>query len=314
MKSCNKFFEKIREPVILTSRVNYKKELYINRLWLCLFLFSSWNTVAATSASDPYYGSILADLLNSPTLTSSEIKTHLYVILKSTHKVNFRDNFDEPVSLLASQSNRECFDLSCYKERARGYKKARQYIFGIDLRENQEGFLFKSFYCEYEFHSKEFSSIAPGKIPAHRVINIEHVWPQSRFSKKQPKSYQKNDLHHLQVASSRINSRRGNTRFGEIDGVFKKICKDTFIGREGTDKVFQPAPGKRGNVARSLFYFSIRYKISISEEEERHLRRWHREDSVDEAEWLRHEEIVKIQKNRNPFVDHPELEARINDF
>ena len=35
--------------------------------------------------------------------------------------------------------------------------------------------------------------------------------------------------------------------------------------------------------------------------------RWHNEDPVDNFERSRNEEIFKVQKNRNPYIDHPEL-------
>ena len=155
----------------------------------------------------------------------------------------------------------------------------------------------------------------PEKIPPNHLLNTEHLWPQSHFSKKQSKRRQKNDLYHLQITSSSINSTRGNKKFGETDNTSpKSVCEDTFIGKHHSSPIFQPTSSKRGNIARSLFYFSIRYKIKISPHEEKYLRKWHHEDPVDEKEWLRYQEIIKIQNNRNPFIDYPQLADRITNF
>ncbi len=35
--------------------------------------------------------------------------------------------------------------------------------------------------------------------------------------------------------------------------------------------------------------------------------KWHREDPVSIKEVRRNEEVYRIQKNRNPYIDYPEL-------
>jgi endonuclease I len=78
--------------------------------------------------------------------------------------------------------------------------------------------------------------------------------------------------------------------------------------------MFEPPETHKGNVARSLFYFSIRYGLRISPEEEAYLKMWNKQDPVDQEEMIRNNEIYKTQGSRNPFVDHPELADRIQDF
>ena len=280
-------------------------------------MFCSLNTAAAASGIDQYYGPVLDDLLYSPNITSSEIKDHLHQILKSTHKAHSQkpeenQSKDIPLDSLSNKKHNKNQRAAWYYDWK--YKKARKHLFRIDIKEDTEGYHITSFYCGYEFHSKNIASIKPGKLPSPHIVNTEHLWPQSHFTDRQSKNQQKTDLHHLRVTASRINSTRGNRKFGEIENPTQEICTDTFIGKRGSIQTFQPAPQHRGNIARSLFYFSIRYKVNISPQEEEFLRKWHEEDPVDEEEWNRHQAITEIQKNRNPFIDHPELEARINNF
>jgi endonuclease I len=70
----------------------------------------------------------------------------------------------------------------------------------------------------------------------------------------------------------------------------------------------------KGNVARALFYFSVRYKIKIPATEEIVLRRWNDLDPIDNAEEVRNEQIYFAQGSRNPFIDFPELANSINKF
>ncbi len=208
-----------------------------------------------------------------------------------------------------------CTDRHCYRHITRDYRITKRILFDIDINEDGEDFFFRSFYCKYDFHSKDHPSVAPGKIPNSFKLNVEHLWPQSHFSKQQSKKEQKNDLHHLQIVNMRVNSTRGNRRYGEVKEVSKQICEGTFLGKDqSSETIFQPRFENRGNIARSLFYFSIRYQVEISPEEENFLRKWHREDPVDAQERARHEMIAFSQKNRNPFVDYPQLEDKILNF
>jgi endonuclease I len=86
------------------------------------------------------------------------------------------------------------------------------------------------------------------------------------------------------------------------------------LGTAGSQEVFEPPQDHKGNVARALFYFATRYELTIGKAEEEVLRKWNQEDPVDQEELDRNEEIFKVQQNRNPFVDFPELVDRISDF
>jgi deoxyribonuclease-1 len=147
-------------------------------------------------------------------------------------------------------------------------------------------------------------------------INIEHTWPQSKFTKQFPGDLQKGDLHHLYPSNAKANSIRGNHPFGEVENEDHSVanCPSRFgINAQG-DQVYEPVDDHKGNVARALFYFSVRYQIAIDPTQEEVLKRWHKLDPVDDAERERNDRIFKIQKNRNPFVDFPELALVIKDY
>jgi len=87
------------------------------------------------------------------------------------------------------------------------------------------------------------------------------------------------------------------------------------LGKDASNKwAFEVRAEKRGNVARAKFYFAVRYNLQIPAAEEATLRAWHAEDPVDDSEVKRNDAVETLQKNRNPFVDHPEFVARIRDF
>lgn len=203
------------------------------------------------------------------------------------------------------------------QKRVLSYKTARKYLFGqLEIRKNGSSYFIEDIYCQNVYTSKH--GVKPMTIPNSTYLNCEHLWPQSKFSKQISKSAQKSDLHHLAASNSRANSSRSNTPFADvIDGeVVNSTCTASFRGdaKDYNRRGFEPPPSRKGNIARSLFYFSTRYKLKISDSEEFYLRLWHELDPVDQAERDRNQMVFDIQGNRNPFIDEPDLVAQVHDF
>lgn len=200
-----------------------------------------------------------------------------------------------------------------------GYSTARKELMGrLALEQTQKGYVIRDVYCEEDYDSRRFGGHggpAPGRIPDDRVLNTEHTWPQSRFGGAS-RDMQKSDLHHLFPSDSQINGIRGNHPFGEVAQPERALkCPVSKAGRNSEGVfVFEPPRAHRGNVARALFYFSVRYRLDIDATQEAVLRQWNEDDPVDPAEMERNDEIEKLQGNRNPFIDQPELVKFISDF
>src|SRR5690554_1042806 len=125
--------------------------------------------------------------------------------------------------------------------------------------------------------------------------NREHVWPQSKLGSV------KDDLHNLRAAQVSVNSTRSNypftTKPSGRNGGWEKICR-----------AFYPGDEHVGDVARIVLYISIRYNLNLSAVGNLDMfLRWHEQDPVNNFERTRNDRIQNIQKNRNPFIDHPEL-------
>ena len=196
-----------------------------------------------------------------------------------------------------------------------GYDTAKKYLFGeLHLEQNENGYFVYDNYCGLNFTN----GTGPGNIPDQNQLNTEHTWPQSKFNGSMNKGTQKADLHHLFPTDSKANSTRGNYEFAEVTkNQNLKNCPESKSGpsvTSGGSNFFEPPTKHKGNVARALFYFSVRYKISISQDQEEYLRRWNHLDPVDEEEIARNNAIAKIQGNRNPFIDHPEYADAISNF
>ena len=145
-------------------------------------------------------------------------------------------------------------------------------------------------------------------------FNTEHTYPQSFFSQNEP---MRSDLFHLYPTDDFPNNKRSNYPFGIVVSNITWDSAGCKLGKNsGGTIVFEPRNVHKGNVARSLFYFCVKYN-SISPGgfmdavQENVLRQWNTFDTVDTNERLRNERITALQHVRNPFIDHPEFIDRI---
>ncbi|CBW26196.1 putative endonuclease [Halobacteriovorax marinus SJ] len=256
-----------------------------------------------------YYPSKLIQQIESNSLSSDQLKEELFKVMSYYH-IRTEDK-----DLITSKclKNQKCYS----QKRSISYKAARIELFGnLHLEKDYRGRHFvKDLYCENNYGSNY--GVGPGKIPSSSVMNCEHTWPQSKFNPSMSKSLQKTDLHHLYPVNNRANSSRGNHMFAEVNGrVINENCDSSLRGNAiGTSlTAFEPPASHKGNVARAMFYFSVRFKLPIDEIQERYLRNWNQEDPVDNEERERNQKIFEYQNNRNPFIDQPDLISTINDF
>jgi endonuclease I len=197
------------------------------------------------------------------------------------------------------------------------YSNARRMIMQkIHLRSDEVGYFVKDVYCRTNFRKR----VGPNQMPNHEKINIEHTWPRSRFGYKKgsgPFRLREADLHHLYPTDSRANSTRSNLYFGEFPkggGLRNCAASKRGIIKATNNFGFEPPTEHKGNVARALFYFSVRYDSKIPAYEEFLLRQWNIVDPVDDEELERNNGVERLQGNRNPFIDDAALVSLIQDY
>ena len=164
--------------------------------------------------------------------------------------------------------------------------------------------------------------------PEGTNYNREHTMPQSWFDKGYP---MRSDIFQVLPTDSKVNGQRGNHPYGEVSNTTWTSINGSKLGTPTTgpsDYVFEPIDEYKGDVARIYFYMATRYENIIGSWESNTtnadnaldgsddkvfedwqleiLKKWASEDPVSEKETDRNNAIYKLQKNRNPFVDHPE--------
>ncbi len=140
--------------------------------------------------------------------------------------------------------------------------------------------------------------------------NREHVWPQSEFPNT------KTDAHNYFACEGQINNIRSSYPFGEV--AHNSANKQSVHGHE-TDcyfngSTFEPCDDAKGEVARTIFYGVALYGSNYSFDSMLPLEtalKWNLQHPVTNRDIYRNNAIQTIQKNRNPFVDHPEYACKI---
>lgn len=295
----------LRKNFSMLSNIHYQVGFMPRTLVLfftCLLTIQAW--------ANPYYGEDFLSFLQSPHQKKQfDLKRELHRILKAVH-LSSKKGADQLLDTCPQKVT-----SACYSHQLLDYQEARRNLFGkLHLQQNSNGYYIEDVYCETKFYPN--IDVGPNRIPDHRYLNCEHTWPQSKFGGLEAE-YKKSDLHHLFPSDSELNAMRGHLRFGEVEisvGTPLK-CRQNQRGEiDGERDFFEPADEHKGNIARAMFYFSIRYRMPISKTEEYYLRKWHQEDPIDEFEQKRNEEIYKIQFTRNPFIDFPVLVDLIENF
>ena len=151
--------------------------------------------------------------------------------------------------------------------------------------------------------------------------NREHVWPKSLSNNCWNESRAGADLLHLRPTYKTTNSTRGNNKFGEVSH-----STSTLRTYEGMDYgwlsggTFEPLDSVKGDVARILMYVWTAYYDEYGSRlpnitnviSYQTLLQWHMEDVPDAMEGVRNDyALTSMQKNRNPYVDHPEYGCRV---
>ena len=187
------------------------------------------------------------------------------------------------------------------------------------------------------------------------LYNREHTWPKSYgFPNDGSSNYPYTDCHMLRLCDDGYNSARSNKPFrncsagcteyttflnnGEGGGSGSFPGNSNWSTGSFTSGTWEVWNGRRGDIARAMFYADIRYEggthnVTFIAEPDLILTdnqtlignsntgsnesvaymgmltvllQWHLDDPVDALEMQHNDVVYSFQGNRNPFVDHPE--------
>lgn len=154
-------------------------------------------------------------------------------------------------------------------------------------------------------------------------MNIEHSFPKSWWGGSENQAYK--DLYNLMPSEQKINSAKSNYPMGEVNSASTDNgCTKVGTGTNGY-KLWEPADKWKGDFARGYMYMATAYQdftwsgtqaLQILQQGDYPTLRewaytlyieWAKADGVDQTKVKRNNDVYKIQGNRNPFVDFPNL-------
>jgi endonuclease I len=276
---------------------------------LPVLLLCSWSAAVVAQPPPGYYNSVDA---SNPT------------VLRSTLHAVIRDHIRFPYS----SSGTDTWSI----------------LEAADEAPTQPGFILDL------YHNASFPKAGGG----NANYNREHAWPNSYgFPDDTSTNYPYTDCHALFLADDGYNSSRGNNLYRTCNATCTEKTTVANHGRgggsgvypgnsnwrsgSGPEGIWETWIGRRGDVARALFYMDVRYeggnhgvtgaaepdliltddlsRIATSGGENAPvaymgelgtLLAWNAQDPVDDLERQRNDVVESFQENRNPFIDHPE--------
>jgi len=161
----------------------------------------------------------------------------------------------------------------------------------------------QTFYCGCKYTKSKVINHAScgykakGAASRAKRLEWEHVVPASFFGKTLPcwqnggrENCKKvsgvfnlfeSDIDNLVPAVGEINGNRRDYLFGEVPGEARNYGKCDF---EIANKIAEPSPQTRGEIARVWLLMRDRYKLDLSPAYERQLKRWDKADPIDDTE------------------------------
>jgi len=179
---------------------------------------------------------------------------------------------------------------------------------------------------EFEFRTDQCINIGSEE---GKCYTREHSFCQSWFGGGQAAPY--TDIFHLYPVDGWINTKRSNNPYGQVENPTitfsngSKMGINTYLGAPNVT-CFEPIDDFKGDIARSFFYMAARYmfedggfqaespmtfKSQLQPWALNMFLEWHQLDPVSQKEIDRNNAIYAVQKNRNPFIDHPEWVSKI---
>lgn len=152
------------------------------------------------------------------------------------------------------------------------------------------------------------------------TLNVEHVYAASWMTKvvgcgsrKQCRrtsprfNHMEADLHNLHPDLEVTNAARSDYRFAILPGERPTVRPTCDFEHDKPQKLAEPRPEVRGDIARSLLYMEHEYGVPLDSTMRTLIVQWHHEDPPTEAERARNDQIAAMQGTRNPFIDQPTL-------
>jgi endonuclease I len=274
------------------------------------------------SSVTPSYSSeeISSVILSTNKESSSEVSSSsISSIYHENNDTTYYDNVD--TSLDGEEFMKSIYNVISKNTVDVTYKGAWTAFKTTDIKPGTNNIIYDMYSnCEYECGGSKQGANYKKEGDSY---NREHTIPQSWFNEASP---MKADLFHLYPTDGYVNNIRSNYPHGNVKSASKTTGNGSKLGtcasKYYSGTVFEVIDEYKGDFARSYLYFAVRYMNKVGSwgsgadvvfkgsfpyltdfAIDTYIS-WCKLDPVSEKEISRNEAVYKLQKNRNPFIDH----------
>ena len=161
-------------------------------------------------------------------------------------------------------------------------------------------------YCQSPFNGGDRGVKVDYIYGGHLLLRQFNCITARQCSKKEDYNTVANDLHNLYPIQRSVEIDRRGSLFGDLPPDSRVSDCDYRTAFQ----TFDPPDHAKGNVARAMLYMHKQHNLPLVGTLEMY-QRWHRLDPPDDAERARNEAIGRVQGNRNPYIENPDLVDRL---
>lgn len=157
-----------------------------------------------------------------------------------------------------------------------------------------------TFFCNKQFSNKGFLISAGYVYPLVHVRDALRCGTPRQCEKDDRYRQIASDLHNIVPVQSRVEMRRRNAKFEQLAGT----SPEGDCGIRESTQFIEPPQRIKGDVARTVAYMVSTYDLPWVGASTV-FRDWNELDPPDDGELTRHNRIVELQGNDNPFIREP---------
>lgn len=164
-------------------------------------------------------------------------------------------------------------------------------------------------YCKSPFSAGDRGVKVDSIYGAHLLLRHFSCITARQCSSKPGYDAVAGDLHNLYPIQRTTEVDRRGSLFGDLPD----DSRENDCGYRSAFQTFDPPDHAKGNVARAMLYMHRQHNLPLVGNLEMY-KRWNLLDPPDEDEKARNGAIGRIQGNRNPYIDNPELVDRLGNI
>lgn len=167
----------------------------------------------------------------------------------------------------------------------------------------------QTLYCQTPFAANDRGVRVDSIYGGHLILRHFNCITARQCSSKPGYELVANDLHNLYPIQRSVEIDRRGSQFGGLPA----DSRGSDCGYKLSFQTFEPPDHAKGNVARAVLYMHRHHNLPLVGTMQMY-QSWHKLDPPDDEERARNDAIGRVQGNRNPYIDTPDLVDKLSNM